>query len=63
VKGGSAPYLQQQNYSLEALAKRDAKEDPFASKTTTPPSAPPAADDDEDDPKALADAFRKALAA
>jgi HK97 family phage portal protein len=64
VKGGSAPYLQQQNYSLEALAKRDAKEDPFASKTTTPPPAPPASEDEgEDDPKALADAFRKALAA
>jgi phage portal protein BeeE len=24
------PYLQQQNYSLAALAKRDAQEDPFA---------------------------------
>jgi HK97 family phage portal protein len=63
VKGGESPLAQQQNFSLAALAKRDAKEDPFASKTTTPPSAPPAADDDEDDPKALADAFRKALAA
>lgn len=31
VAGGSSPYLQQQNYSLEALAKRDAREDPFAS--------------------------------
>lgn len=30
VKGGESPYLQQQNYSLEALAKRDAQEDPFA---------------------------------
>jgi HK97 family phage portal protein len=30
VEGGDAAYLQQQNYSLEALAKRDAKEDPFA---------------------------------
>lgn len=31
AKGGDSPYLQQQNYSLEALAKRDASDDPFAS--------------------------------
>ena len=30
VPGGNAAYLQQQNFSLAALAKRDAKEDPFA---------------------------------
>jgi HK97 family phage portal protein len=30
VTGGDQPYLQQQNYSLEALAKRDARADPFA---------------------------------
>lgn len=30
VVGGSTPYLQQQNYSLAALAKRDAQEDPFS---------------------------------
>ncbi len=30
VEGGDTPYLQEQNYSLAALAKRDAKEDPFA---------------------------------
>ena len=29
--GGDTPYMQQQNYSLEAIAKRDAKDDPFAS--------------------------------
>lgn len=29
-EGGDAIYLQQQNYSLEALAKRDAQGDPFA---------------------------------
>lgn len=29
VDGGSTPYLQQQNYSLAALAKRDAQENPF----------------------------------
>ena len=30
VTGGDAVYLQQQNYSLEALAKRDASANPFA---------------------------------
>lgn len=30
VEGGDSCYLQQQNFSLEALAKRDAKDDPFA---------------------------------
>jgi len=41
VTGGDAPYLQQQNYSLEALAKRDAQADPFApAKPPAPPQAP-----------------------
>lgn len=35
--GGDAVYLQQQNYSLAALAKRDAQTDPFA--TAAAPSA------------------------
>ncbi len=38
VAGGDTPYLQQQNYSLEALSKRDAKADPFG--TTPAPSKP-----------------------
>lgn len=37
--GGDTVYLQQQNYSVEALAKRDAQADPFA--TQPPPAAPP----------------------
>jgi HK97 family phage portal protein len=45
VRGGESPYLQQQNFSLEALAKRDAQEDPFA--TATPPKPKP--EDDEPD--------------
>jgi HK97 family phage portal protein len=50
VKGGAMPYLQQQNFSLEALAKRDAKPDPFAGGTA--PAAPaPAADPAVDPPK------------
>ena len=40
VAGGSNPYLQQQNYSLEALAKRDTQTDPFG--TAAPPPAEPA---------------------
>ena len=31
VTGGDTPYMQQQNYSLEAISKRDAKENPFES--------------------------------
>lgn len=39
VAGGDALYLQQQNFSLEALSRRDAQDDPF-SKTTPEPSSP-----------------------
>jgi len=39
--GGDAVYRQQQDYSLEALAKRDALPDPFGS--ARPPSSDPAA--------------------
>jgi HK97 family phage portal protein len=39
VIGGANPLIQQQNYSLEALAKRDASADPFG--TATPPTPPP----------------------
>ncbi len=49
VKGGDIPYLQQQNYSLEALAKRDALADPFA--TAAPAAAEkPSADEPDDEP-------------
>ena len=42
VPGGDTPYMQEQNFSLEALSKRDAKPDPF--ETTPEPAAatPPA---------------------
>jgi HK97 family phage portal protein len=46
VKGGDTPYLQEQNYSLAALDKRDSQEDPFASKAPPPPAAAPGAADD-----------------
>jgi HK97 family phage portal protein len=41
VEGGDSPLAQQQNYSLAALAKRDAKEDPFATSTSAPTPAEP----------------------
>jgi HK97 family phage portal protein len=44
VPGGKSPMVQQQNYSLAALAKRDAQDDPFGSAAPAP-SAP--ANDDE----------------
>lgn len=50
--GGNTPYLQQQNYSLAALNKRDTQADPFAPKQPatppTPPAPPPSADDGTD---------------
>jgi HK97 family phage portal protein len=49
AKGGESPMAQQQNYSLAALAKRDAQENPFG--TASPPE-PPAADPPADDENA-----------
>jgi len=49
--GGDSPYLQQQNYSLAALAKRDAQPQPFA--PASPPGSPAAsspAADSQDSP-------------
>lgn len=46
-EGGDVLYLQQQNFSLPALARRDAREDPFSSaapKTAEPATQNPAAD-------------------
>lgn len=40
VAGGETPYLQQQNYSLAALAKRDANPDPFGKAPAPALSAP-----------------------
>jgi HK97 family phage portal protein len=41
VPGGSSPMIQQQNYSLAALAKRDAQADPFASRNPAAPAPAP----------------------
>lgn len=42
VQGGNELFLQEQNYSLSALAKRDAKPDPWASAAPSAPALPPA---------------------
>lgn len=46
MPGGDTAYLQQQNYSVEALAKRDAQDDPFK---IAPPPKREEPDDDPDD--------------
>lgn len=59
VDGGDAVYLQQQNYSLSALAKRDAQTDPFG---TTPAVAPAAEPDAEQAANDNAQAQRAVIA-
>jgi HK97 family phage portal protein len=64
VAGGASPYLQQQNYSLAALAKRDAQDDPFGTARPPQPPPPPApqgqdVDEDDETDKALHFLFRK----
>jgi len=49
--GGDTVYLQQQQFSLEALAKRDATDDPFGMK---PSPAAPVANDNSDEEVAAA---------
>jgi HK97 family phage portal protein len=44
VKGGESVYRQQQDFSLEALAKRDAMDDPFGKTAPAAPAAEPAQD-------------------
>lgn len=46
VEGGDTVYMQEQDHSLAALAKRDAREDPFA-KGGAAPAVPPANDNAE----------------
>lgn len=41
VAGGNTPYLQQQNFSLEALDRRDTSDDPFATASPAPKPAEP----------------------
>lgn len=57
VTGGDTPYLQQQNFSLEALSKRDKLPDPFVldkpTSNPTPSTQPVAADPAEPAPDAV----------
>jgi HK97 family phage portal protein len=55
IEGGDTVYLQQQNYSLEALAKRDADE-PFSTPAPVVPEGP-----DEDDVQGVVEEFRMML--
>jgi HK97 family phage portal protein len=48
VPGGDAVYLQQQNYSLAALARRDAQPDPFGAAPQPAPAQPAATQQPED---------------
>lgn len=64
VPGGDTPYLQEQNFSLEALNKRDTQEDPFAAGKNPPPAAggPPGqqgATDDKPKPKPPAESAER----
>lgn len=65
VEGGESPMAQQQDYSLAALAKRDAKEDPFGSKSNaaaapasdTPPSTEDRSAANDEELQIMADSF------
>lgn len=61
LAGGNSVYLQEQNYSLEALAKRDAKPDPF-DKSGSEPAPAPAAAEDEPAADALEEAAKNQIA-
>lgn len=61
VAGGDHPYLQQQNFSLEAMARRDAQQDPFASAPARVPNATTQEPSDAADEKDVMDLFRKEL--
>ncbi|MDH4651202.1 portal protein, partial [Escherichia coli] len=61
LAGGDALYLQQQNYSLDALSRRDAREDPFASAGKTVSSQLP--DGASDGNKAISETEHDAVKA
>jgi HK97 family phage portal protein len=63
VKGGDTPYMQQQNYSLAALAERDA-DSPFSKPAPAAPAVtalPPAPVDDAAEEKQFIDTLTKSL--
>jgi HK97 family phage portal protein len=63
LEGGNTVYLQEQDHSLAALAKRDAGPDPFGKAKTEPaPAAPeaPAANDNSDEQREARSLVRRA---
>jgi len=61
VKGGDTPYMQQQNFSLAALAERDADK-PFAKPAPPPPALPATTTTDDDaDEKQFIETLAKSL--
>jgi len=62
IEGGNTVYLQQQNYSLAALAKRDSKEDPFGTAASSPAAPKPPMPPAEDEAKAIFDRARAEIA-
>lgn len=61
VSGGDTPYLQQQNYSLSALAKRDAQADPFGTATSAAPPKPTEDADQTDEAEGEIEALAKSF--
>lgn len=61
VPGGEYPYLQQQNYSLEALSKRDSGDHFVQPAPVAEPMPEPAEEDIEDDAKLLSLLIEKGL--
>lgn len=59
VAGGDSPMMQEQNYSLAALAKRDAQENPFASSSPAPAPTPPSDPAANDTAKAIEALFAR----
>lgn len=60
VKGGDTIYMQQQNYALSALVKRDAKDDPFST-TEAPAETPDTTSSDEDEVESDAEETKSAI--
>jgi HK97 family phage portal protein len=58
LEGGNTIYMQQQEYSLAALAKRDQRPDPFAKTPTPPAPAPVPAAESSEEERAF---FRRAI--
>lgn len=65
VEGGESPLMQQQNFSLEALARRDARPDPFATEPRPAPAPAPAPEERRTKPDKIvsARAIRRRLRA